>query len=258
MAEPGFRLEHDGPIDWLTLDDGSRLNGLTETMVAEMTRYFTALAHGDVRIVVIRGANGGFCAGLDLKAPLPALDADPGEGMRFMSVFGGLILAMRSAPQVVIALLEGAVAGGGMAIALAADLRYAAPDMRMTPAFTRLGLSGAEMGLSYLLPRVIGAGRASEILLTGRSVDADEALATGLVSAVVTSGLEAHARRVSSDMLRATPLALRLTKEAITLGLDADLDGAIATENRNQTLCFQSRAPREGVNAFLQKRPADF
>ena len=260
-ADQPLLVRHEGAIDWLTLNRPDRLNTLTCDLVVQLDDYFRSLATASqTRVVVLQGAGANFCAGLDLKADLPVLRAPPGQCMTFMESFGSLIVRMRRCPQIIVSLIKGAASGGGMALALASDIRIAGNSMRMNTAFARLGLSGMEMGMSYLLPRLIGASRAWDIVLTGRTIDAPEALALGLVANVIADyELPDAARDVSSRMLESTPLALRLTKETLDRGLDApSLEAAIALENRNQALCFQSGAPREGVRAFKEKRPAKF
>lgn len=260
-ADQPLLVRHDGPIDWLTLNRPERLNSLTCEMVAGIDDYFRSLATANqTRVVILQGAGANFCAGLDLKADLPVLHAPPDQCMTFMQSFSSLVVRMRRCPQIIISVIRGAASGGGMALALASDLRIAGNSMRMSTAFARLGLSGMEMGMSYLLPRLIGASRAWEIILTGRTIDAQEALALGLAASVVADEeLPDAAREVCGRMLASNPLALRLTKETLDRGLDApSLEAAIALENRNQALCFQSGAPREGVRAFKEKRPAKF
>jgi enoyl-CoA hydratase len=171
-----------------------------------------------------------------------------------------IVMLMRRAPQPIIAAVRGAASGGGFAIALAADVRVAGESARMNAAFIRLGLSACDVGVSYFLPRLVGASVASELLLTGDFIDAARAEKTGLVSRVVPDGeLDACARAMAESMLRNSPLALRLTKECLKHSIDAgSLEQAIAMEDRNQVLATGSRDFREGVTAFLQKRPPKF
>jgi len=171
-----------------------------------------------------------------------------------------LVLLMRRAPQPIIAAVRGAAAGGGFAIALAADVRIAGESARMNAAFIRLGLSACDVGVSYFLPRAVGASVASELLLTGDFIDAARAERTGLVSRVVPDErLDEAARELAGRMLRNSPLALRLTKECLKHSIDAgSLEQAVAMEDRNQVLAVGTRDFREGVAAFLQKREARF
>ena len=171
-----------------------------------------------------------------------------------------IVMLMRRAPQPIIAAVHGPACGGGFAMALAADVRIAGESARMNAAFIRLGLSACDVGVSYFLPRIVGASIASELLLTGDFIHADRALATGLVSRVVPDAeLESAARELASRMLRNSPLALRLTKECLKVNIDAgSLEAAIAIEDRNQVLTSVSGDVREGIAAFLEKREPKF
>jgi enoyl-CoA hydratase len=210
----------------------------------------------------MRGAGRAFCAGLDLKE-------QPEEGGVTSSVQGGLrgqrqvselVMLMRRAPQPIIAAVHGAACGGGFALALASDVRIAGASARMNAAFIRIGLSACDVGVSYFLPRIVGASVASELLLTGNFIDAMRAERVGLVSRVVPDGeLEQAARAMAEDILRNSPIGVRLTKECLKLSIDApSLEAAVAMEDRNQILAAQTGDFREGIVAFLQKRPARF
>jgi enoyl-CoA hydratase len=206
--------------------------------------------------VILRGAGRAFCAGLDLKDP-PRAEAGLAGALRLQRRISELAILMRRAPQPIIACVHGAASGGGFALALASDVRIAGRSARMNAAFIRIGLSACDVGVSYLLPRLVGASVASELLLTGRFIDAERALRVGLVSTVVDDGaLEAEARQLAGEMLATSPLGLRLTKECLRESLDAgSLEQVIALEDRNQVLCSASRDFQEGVRAFLEKRP---
>jgi enoyl-CoA hydratase len=167
---------------------------------------------------------------------------------------------MRRAPQPIIAAVHGAACGGGFALALAADVRIAGASARMNAAFIRIGLSACDVGVSYFLPRLVGASVAAELLLTGNFIDAARAERLGLVSRVVPDAeLDGAARAMAGDMLRNSPLGLRLTKECLQHSIDAaSLEAAVAMEDRNQILAAQTGDFREGVAAFVQKRAARF
>ncbi len=251
-------VRREGALTWLTLDRPDSLNALNRAMVSELRDFLRALPDDrETRVVILRGAGRAFCAGLDLKEP-PDDDLGSGvvAGLRAQRQVSELPLLMRRAPQPFVACVHGAAAGGGFALALASDVRLAGESARMNAAFIRIGLSACDVGVSYLLPRAVGSSVASELLLTGRFIDAPRALATGLVSAVVPDAeLEAEARALAEEMLRATPVGLRLTKECLAASIDAgSLEQAIAMEDRNQILCVQSPDFREGIRAFLEKR----
>jgi enoyl-CoA hydratase len=257
-----IEVAREGHLTWLALDRPDALNALSTRLVDELRAFFAALpGDTETRVVVVRGRGRAFCAGLDLKEDRAALrDGGVTAALRNQRHIAELALLMRRAPQPIIAAVHGAAAGGGFAIALAADVRIAADTARMNAAFIRLGLSACDVGVSYFLPRVVGASVASELLLTGDFIDAPRALATGLVSRVVSEAeLEGAARELAGRMLRNSPLALRLTKECLAVNLDAgSLEAAIALEDRNQVIAAASRDFREGVAAFLAKRDPQF
>jgi len=253
----------DDQVTWLTLNRPTALNALNATMVTELRDYFGSLPDDrDTRVVVLRGAGRAFCAGLDLKEGGAGSGGPPvvQEILRGQRRISELVMLMRRAPQPIIACVQGAACGGGFALALAADVRIAGDSARMNAAFIRIGLSACDVGVSYFLPRLVGASVAAELLLTGRFINAQRSLATGLVSEVVPDAeLEDAARRLVGDMLLTSPLGLRLTKECLTASIDAgSLDQVIAMEDRNQVLCTQTKDFREGVMAFLQKRPPQY
>jgi enoyl-CoA hydratase/carnithine racemase len=163
---------------------------------------------------------------------------------------------MRRCPQPIISLVHGPACGGGFAIALASDVRIAGSSARMNAAFIRIGLSACDIGVSYFLPRLVGVSVASELMLTGRFINAERAQRVGLVSEVVPDDRLADAARpYIEEMLSTSPLGLRLTKECLNMGIDApSLEAAIAMEDRNQILCSQTNDVREGMRAFLEKR----
>ncbi|MDB5584170.1 MAG: enoyl-CoA hydratase [Bradyrhizobium sp.] len=267
MADPADGAEKDYQhllahneegILWVTLNRPEVLNALNPQLVHELRELFTSLySRRDVRVVVLQGAGRAFCAGLDLKArrsgDYPNV-ADHLDGQRNISE---IVFAMRRCPQPIVALIDGAASGGGFALALASDIRVATPSARMNAAFIRIGLSACDVGVSYFLPRMVGASVAAEYMLTGRFLDAERARELGLVSRIVESDhLIAEGRSLADDMLRATPLGLRLTKEALNHAIDAPgLEAVIAMEDRNQVLCARDDNFKEGIAAFLEKRP---
>ena len=257
-------LEREGHLLWLTLNRPEALNALSRRMVDELRDFFWKLGDDrETRALIVRGAGRGFCAGLDLK------EAGSGDGAGGGSVTGFLrgqrhisevVMLMRRAPQPIIACVQGAACGGGMALALGADVRLAGESMRMNAAFIRIGLSACDVGVSYFLPRMVGASVAAELLLTGNFIDAARAERLGLVSRVVPDAeLPAAAETLAGEMLRNSPLGLRLTKECLNAALDAgSLEQVIAMEDRNQILCSRTNDFREGILAFLQKRAPTF
>jgi enoyl-CoA hydratase len=263
-----LRVEREGHCTWLTLNRPDALNAMNATLVRELRAFFWELADDrETRVVVMRGAGRAFCAGLDLKEHASGGSQSGSDGppsvqasLRAQRTISEIVMLMRRAPQPIIAAVHGPACGGGFAMALAADVRIAGESTRMNAAFIRLGLSACDVGVSYFLPRLVGASIASELLLTGNFIDAARAERTGLVSRVVPDAeLEEAARAMAADMLRNSPIGLRLTTECVKLALDAgSLEEVIAMEDRNQVLAAGTSDFREGVMAFLQKRPAQF
>jgi enoyl-CoA hydratase/carnithine racemase len=256
-------VEKRGSVDWLTFNRPEALNSISLAMVGELNDYFGKLYNdASVRIVVMRGAGRAFCAGLDIKDNLGRnVDAIPfGGGFGFQGYLADVYIKMRRCPQPIIALIHGPACGGGLAFALASDIRIAGQSARMNSAFIRLGLSSCDMGVSYFLPRLVGASLAAELMLTGRFIDATRALATGLVSQLVPDdGLEAAGQSLVDEMLGTSPIGLRMTKEGLAMAIDApSLEAAMAIENRNQLMCAASADFAEGMKAFLEKRTPNY
>ncbi|ACG76697.1 enoyl-CoA hydratase/carnithine racemase [Phenylobacterium zucineum HLK1] len=252
-----IQIEKRGQVDWLTLNRPEALNAISLKMVDELGDYFGGLYNDpSTRIVVMRGAGRAFCAGLDIKEADAGQNAPFGGGFGFQGHLADVYIRMRRCPQPIVALVQGAACGGGFAFALAADIRIAGESARMNAAFIRLGLSACDMGVSYFLPRLVGTSVAAELMLTGRFIGAQRALATGLVSEVVPDDrLEAAAEPYVDEMLTTSPMGLRLTKEGLNLAVDApSLEAAMAIENRNQVLCARTRDFAEGRRAFIEKR----
>jgi len=262
-----IRAERRGSVGWLTLNRPEVLNAISTEMAFELNDFFGRLFHDrHVRIVVMRGAGGGFCAGVDIKEQYKGVDRNQkwpdsfGGGFGFQGLLAEVYIKMRRCPQPIVSLIHGAACGGGFAFALASDIRIAGESARMNAAFIKLGLSACDMGVSYFLPRLVGASLASELLLTGRFINAQRAVATGLVSELVPDGeLEAAAQPYIDDLLAASPMGLRLTKDGLNFAINAtSLEAAMAVENRNQVLCGQSPDFAEGLRAFIEKRRPNY
>ncbi|HEX7034527.1 MAG TPA: enoyl-CoA hydratase/isomerase family protein [Pseudomonadales bacterium] len=250
-------VEKEGAIDWVTLNRPDSLNAMSRTMMLELQDYFGELyTDHSVRVVILRGAGRAFCAGLDLKEDRSDEGGGVVTGLRVQRRVSEIVMRMRRAPQPVISLIHGAASGGGFALALASDIRIAGPQARMNAAFIRIGLSACDVGVSYFLPRLVGSALASELLLTGRFIDAERAKAVGLVSDVVPDAELAEAgRRIANEILANSPIGVRLTKECLNMSIDAgSLEAVIAMEDRQQILASTTGDMREGVAAFLEKR----
>lgn len=254
-----LRVEHRNGVDWLTLNRPDRFNALNGQMIDELLRYFdTLLFDHVVRVVVLRGAGKHFCAGMDLTEADSFTASNP-SSLRAQRRVAEIILRMRRCPQPIVGLVQGAASGAGLAFALACDLRFAAEGARMNVAMSKVGLTGCDIGISYFLPRAVGASNAAEMMLGGRFVDAAKALRIGLVSEVVPpDALEVAGAKMAEEMLAMSPMGLRLTKEGLNLAQDAgSLEAAIALEDRGQVLCLVPNM-QEGASAFLEKRPARY
>lgn len=262
MTFETITIQQDGPVDWLTLNRPDRLNALTGRMVDELCQYFESLKQDyGVRVVVMRGAGRGFCAGLDIREHQQGERMDTGGGTLQPGYhLFDIVTLMRDCPQPIVALLHGPVCGGGMGIALAADMRIAGESMRMNDAFVALGRSGCEFGLSYFLPRLVGLGVATELMYTGSFIDAVRAKEVGLVNRVSTdAGMEAAARELLEPMLRTAPLGLRMTKQTLNRALRvSDLLAVMDLEANAQRICDEGPDFTEAMNAFLEKRPASY
>lgn len=251
-------IEKRGQVDWLTLNRPEALNSITTPMVTELRDYFGSLVEDRfTRIVVLKGAGRAFCAGLDIKAAQAGTTESPyGGGMGFQGYLAEVYIRMRKCPQPIISLVHGPACGGGFSFVLASDIRIAGKSARMNAAYIRIGLSACDMGCSYFLPRLVGTSVASELMLTGRFIDAERALRTNLVSEVVADEeLETAAQPYIDEMLTTSPMGLRLTKEGLNLAIDAPgLEAAMAIENRNQLMCSRTNDAKEGMKAFIEKR----
>lgn len=256
MSAPAFETLRYAPGDdgvaLVTLDRPERLNAISGQMFEELEELCRVVEDDDaVRALVVTGAGRGFCAGLDLgeAAGIPAMT--PQQMLRLQERGADTIVRLRHLTTPVVAAVNGPAAGGGLAIALAADVRIAAPAARFGIAFVRLGLSGCDVGVSWLLPRVVGLGHASELMLTGRVIDAGEAERIGLVNRVADDALGA-ARAVAAEIARNSPFGIKLTKQGLQLAVDApSMQAAVALENRNQALASRTRDMARAVQAFL-------
>ncbi|MDT4920417.1 MAG: hypothetical protein QOI15_1319 [Pseudonocardiales bacterium] len=239
----------------ITLNRPDRLNALTDAMFDEFRAALAELGRDEtVRAIVVTGAGRAFCAGLDLDeaAKLPAAGA--ASFLRTQNRWGAAIAAPVSTPQPVIAAVNGAAAGAGFSLAAACDMRIAAPAARFNAAFVRIGLSGGDCGISWTLPRIVGRGIASELLYTGRFVEADEAHRIGLVNRVADDPVGA-ALELAESIAANSPVGIQLTKSLLHANAEGgSLAGALELENRSQVLAVQTRDMVEALEAFRGKR----
>lgn len=246
----------------MTLNRPHHLNALTSPMLAEIYRQLEELGHDETcRVIVVTGAGRGFCAGDDLVdyRPPPWVPTDIGplqSNMYQQQYVAQLVPRMRAVPQPIIAAVNGATAGAGYALAVGADLRLASASAVFVDAFVKIGASGAEMGLSWLLQRIVGATRAAELVLTGRRVDGEEAARIGLVLEVVPDGelLEA-ALALAAKIIDNTPFGAWMGKATLWSNLEiSSLAAAIDLEARTQVLTLGTEDAREQLAAFRDRR----
>ncbi|MEY3806842.1 MAG: hypothetical protein RIR69_1654 [Actinomycetota bacterium] len=264
MAEVDLSFPRDG-VALLTLNRPESLNAMTNDLVQLLHQRLDDISiNRDVRVVVLTGAGRGFCAGLDLKgygdAPGYAWNGAVEKGLAVQKHIASLIPHMRSLPQPIISAVNGPASGGGFALVLGSDIRLAATTARFNAAFIRIGLSACDIGTSWLLPRLVGAARAQELMLTGRLFDAQEALSMGLVASVVDNHelLDVAYDKAAEIMLN-TPLGVALTKEGMWSALEIPgLQAAIDMENRQQIMASFSDDAREVRRARGEKRPPVF
>src|SRR5438270_2502767 len=248
----------------LTLNRPQQLNAMTAELCEALHGELRAIARErSCRVVVLTGAGRGFCAGLDLggygRAPGNEGEDEPRDRLTNQQHMSTLVLGLRALPQPVIAAVNGPAAGFGMALALGCDIRFASPEAVFRVAFINIGVSNCDMGTSWLLPRLIGAARSHELMLTGRRVGAEEALHIGLVSDVAQSGALDRALEAAGQIAALAPWGVRLTKQGMWSALEIPSEqAAVEYEDRQQIMATFGKAPPEALEAFLSKRPAEF
>ena len=262
---PNVVFQRRDGVAVITLSRPERLNAVTPALVEELHAILDELTvDTETRLVVLTGAGRGFCAGMDIQG------GDPGSAesteRRMQRIFRGIsrggeaVAKLREIPQPVIGALHGPVAGMGMSIALACDLRVADPTTKFVSPFTDLGLSGGDVGLSWLLPRVVGPAKAAEILYRSQTLRAEQLYTLGLVTEMADEGTDLDGALRLADELRAkSPYGLRHTKELLNLSLDAPgLRQHLAVENRTQAMAFFTEDFAEGLMAAAEKRAPKF
>jgi len=259
MKPRHFLWRTEGKVGVVTLNRPEKKNPLTFESYAELRDFFRALQHEpSIKSVVVTGAGGNFCSGGDVHEIIgPLTKMAMPELLAFTRMTGDLVKAMRHCPQPVVSAIEGVCAGAGALIALASDLRYAAPSAKCAFLFVRVGLAGADMGACAMLPRVIGQGRAAELLYTGRSFGADEGLAWGFYNRVVEPVLPA-AIGLAAELAAGPTFAHGITKKMLHQEWNAGVDEAIEMEAQAQAICMQTNDFRRAYEAFAAKRKPVF
>jgi enoyl-CoA hydratase len=257
---------HPAPgIVQLTLNRPDKLNAMTGELVQTLHEALDEVAiDPTARVVVLTGAGRGFCAGLDLggygTAPHTEHLGRTQAGFAVQKHIASLIPKLRSLPQPVIAAVNGPAAGGGFALVLGSDIRLAARSAKFNAAFIRIGLSACDIGTSWVLPRLVGAARAQELMLTGRVFDAEEAYRIGLVVDLLDDhALLDAAMTKAAEVMRNAPFGVALTKEGMWGALEIPaMQNAIDMENRQQIMASATADHREAMAAFLERRPPNY
>lgn len=241
-------------VTLVTLNKPKTLNSMNLGDVGELSDALAALAGDETcRVVIITGAGRGFCSGHELDEMQVEFSVE--SALKIQETFAALTIQLRNMPQATIAAVNGPAAGGGLALALACDTRVCTVSARFNAAFVRLGISGCDVGVSYLLPKIVGPSLAFEMMLSGRLVPAEEALRSGLVLSVHPDGevIDA-AREIACSICANAPFAVRMTKEVMWANLDApSLQAAVHLENRTQILCALSPDYKAVVDAFVAR-----
>ncbi|MEO6581739.1 MAG: enoyl-CoA hydratase family protein [Sphingomicrobium sp.] len=254
-----FRWDFSGGVATITLNRPERKNPLTFESYAELRDTFRELADTrQVKCVVLTGAGGNFCSGGDVHEIIgPLTKMDPDGLLKFTRMTGDLVRAMRSSPQPIVAAVEGVCAGAGAILAMASDLRLAAPNTKTAFLFTRVGLSGADMGACAILPRIIGHGRAAEMLFTGRSMSADEGLAWGFFNRLSDTVL-ADANALAAQLASGPSLAHFVTKRQLDAEWAEPIETALDLEAQAQAALMATNDFKRAYEAFAAKRTPEF
>lgn len=269
--------EREDGISIITFNRPNRLNAMNFQFVEDLQDYLKKLENNlSIQVVILTGEGRAFCSGLDLKESQAIFKKKVPENLQkfeylrlkdkikrttiVQKLISQLMVQLRRIPQPVIAAIKGSAYGGGLAFALASDIRIAGESAEFCNAFINIGLSGADCGSSYWLPRLIGFSRAAEIMYTGRVIDAQEADKIGLVSKVVPDDkILNEALNIAKKILTKSPIGVRFTKDALNMNVDApSLEAATKLENRTQVICINAEDVLEGVFATLEKRTANY
>lgn len=261
MAYSGFIYEVEDGIATVRLNDPDRLNALTFQTYGELEKLTADLAHDErVKVLVLTGTGKGFCSGGSVHGIIAKLlEMEPDALYRFTRMTCNVVKNMRQLKKPILAAVNGVAAGAGAMLALASDMRIASERAKFAFLFVKVGLCGADMGALYLLPKIVGQGKAAELLFLGDSIDAQEACRIGLANRVVPHEKLMEETYSLARRLREGPLyALGLTKELLNTEADMGLEGALETEAMAQARCMQTNDFHEGYRAFIEKRVPRF
>ena len=259
FAPEHYLWDFSNGVATITLNRPERKNPLTFDSYAELRQTFRSLNNApDVKCVVLTGAGGNFCSGGDVHeiiGPLTKMDLD--GLLKFTRMTGDLVRAMRACPQPIVAAVEGVCAGAGAILAMASDLRLAAPNAKTAFLFSRVGLSGADMGACAILPRIIGHGRAAELLFTGRNMSAEEGLAWGFFSRICDD-VQAEAQALTRQLADGPSRAHFVTKRQLDAEWAEPIEIALDMEAEAQAALMQSKDFKRAYEAFAAKRTPEF
>jgi enoyl-CoA hydratase/carnithine racemase len=261
MSYTNFVFENDDGVATIRLNDPERLNALTFQSYGDLEKIMAELAHDDsVKVIVLTGTGKGFCSGgsvHDIIGPLLKMKSD--EIYNFTRMTCNVVKNMRNLKKPIIAAVNGIAAGAGAMLMLASDLRIFSDKARAAFLFVKVGLSGADMGALYLLPRIVGLGKATELVYFGDTIDAQEAHRIGLANRVVPGEKLMEEAYAWARRLKNGPLyGLGVTKELLELEANVDLETALEMEAMAQARCMETPDFIEGYNAFIEKRPLKF
>jgi enoyl-CoA hydratase/carnithine racemase len=254
-----FLWRVEGKAGVITLNRPEKKNPLTFESYAELRDLFVNLQKEDaIKTIVVTGASGNFCSGGDVHEIIGPLTKMTMPGLlEFTRMTGDLVRAMRHCPQPVIAAVEGVCAGAGAIVAMASDLRYGAPDAKVAFLFTRVGLAGCDMGACTILPRIIGQGRASDLLYSGRSLSAEEGLAWGFFNRLASPPLPV-AMEMAKSLAAGPTFAHAMTKKMLHQEWNAGVDEAIEMEAQAQAICMETKDFHRAYEAFAAKKKPVF
>lgn len=259
FAPTHFLWSFEDGVATITLNRPDKKNPLTFESYEELRATFYRLDQTwSVKAVILTGAGGNFCSGGDVHEIIgPLTKMDERGLLQFTRMTGDLVRAMRACPQPIVAAVEGVCAGAGAILAMASDLRLAAPDAKTAFLFSRVGLSGADMGACAILPRIIGHGRAAELLFTGRSMTAEEGLAWGFWNRVTNNVLD-EARALARDLASGPNIAHAVTKKQLDAEWHLSIEDALELEAQAQARCMQTKDFHRAYEAFTAKRTPEF
>ena len=266
MKASDYKAKHflwafESGVATITLNRPERKNALTFESYAEMRDLFRALVYSeDAKVVIVTGAGGNFCSGGDVHEIIgPLTKMDMTGLLRFTRMTGDLVKAMRACPQPIIAAVDGVCAGAGAIMAMASDIRLGTPGAKTAFLFSRVGLAGADMGACAILPRIIGQGRASELLFSGRLMSAEEGERWGFYNCLVApEALLAEAQKLATSLATGPTFAHGITKNQLNLEWSMSLDMAIEAEAQAQAVCMQTKDFERAYRAFAEKKQPKF